>query len=330
MPHLPTHRPRRNRKSQVIRDMVQETRLTAHDFIFPLFLIEGQNQAVEVASMPGIFRYSPDRIIDEIGRCVELGIKSFAPFPSINDALKDRLARESANPEGLYLKTVADIKRQFPDVMLMTDVAMDPYSSDGHDGVVDAESGEILNDASLEVLGQMALAQARAGADIIGPSDMMDGRVAWIRDVLDSNAFSHVSIMSYTAKYASAFYGPFRDALDSAPKRGDKKSYQMNPANRREALRELALDEQEGADMVMVKPALSYLDVIHDVKAHTNLPVTAYNVSGEYAMVKAAAQNGWLDGEKTMLEVLLSIKRAGADAILTYFAKEAAEVLRRE
>ncbi|SDY17096.1 porphobilinogen synthase [Hymenobacter psychrophilus] len=329
MPQVPTHRPRRNRKSQVIRDMVQETRLTAHDFIFPLFLIEGQNQQVEVKSMPGIFRYSADRIIEEIGRCVELGIHSFAPFPSINDGLKDRLARESANPEGLYLKTVADIRRQFPEVVLMTDVAMDPYSSDGHDGVVDAESGEILNDATLEVLGQMALAQARAGADIIGPSDMMDGRVAWIREVLDSNAFSHVSIMSYTAKYASAFYGPFRDALDSAPKKGDKKSYQMNPANRREALRELALDEAEGADMVMVKPALSYLDVIMDVKNHTHLPVTAYNVSGEYAMVKAAAQQGWLDGEKTMMEVLLSIKRAGADAILTYFAKEAAEVLRR-
>ncbi|MBT2558183.1 porphobilinogen synthase [Hymenobacter sp. ISL-91] len=329
MPQVPTHRPRRNRKSQVIRDMVQETRLTAHNLIFPLFLIEGQNQQAEVKSMPGIFRFSADRIIDEIGRCVELGINSFAPFPSINDNLKDRLARESANPEGLYLKTVADIRRQFPEVVLMTDVAMDPYSSDGHDGVVDAESGEILNDATLEVLGQMALAQARAGADIIGPSDMMDGRVAWIREVLDQNAFSHVSIMSYTAKYASAFYGPFRDALDSAPKKGDKKSYQMNPANRREALRELTLDEQEGADMVMVKPALSYLDVIMDVKNHTNLPVTAYNVSGEYAMVKAAAQQGWLDGEKTMMEVLLSIKRAGADAILTYFAKEAAEVLRR-
>ena len=326
---LPTHRPRRNRKSAVIRDLVQETRLTTHDFIFPLFLIEGQNQALEVKSMPGIYRYSADRIVDEIGRCGELGIKAFAPFPSISDHLKDRLARESANPEGLYLKTVADIKRQFPDVVLMTDVAMDPYSSDGHDGVVDAESGEILNDATLEVLGQMALAQARAGADIIGPSDMMDGRVAWIRRVLDENAFQHVSIMSYTAKYASAFYGPFRDALDSAPKKGDKKSYQMNPANKREALRELALDEAEGADMVMIKPALSYLDVIHAVKERTHLPVTAYNVSGEYAMVKAAAQNGWLDGEKTMMEVLTSIKRAGADAILTYFAKEAAAVLRR-
>ncbi|MGI4883623.1 MAG: porphobilinogen synthase [Janthinobacterium lividum] len=329
MPILPTDRPRRNRKSQVIRDMVQETRLTAHDFIFPLFLIEGHSQRLEVKSMPGIYRHSADTVLDEVGRCVELGIKAFAPFPSINDAKKDRLARESANLDGLYLKAVADLKRQFPDVVIMTDVAMDPYSSDGHDGVVDVDSGEILNDASLEVLGQMALAQARAGADIIGPSDMMDGRVAWIRDVLDSNAFQHVSIMSYTAKYASAFYGPFRDALDSAPKKGDKKSYQMNPANRREALRELALDETEGADMVMIKPALSYLDIIREVKDRTNLPVTAYNVSGEYAMVKAAALNGWMDGERTMMEVLLSIKRAGADAILTYFAKEAAEVLRR-
>jgi porphobilinogen synthase len=326
---LPTHRPRRNRKSEVIRNMVQETTLTTHDFIYPIFLTEGQNQLVEVKSMPGIFRYSADRIIDEIGACVELGIKAFAPFPQINEELKDRLARESANPDGLYLRTVADIKRHFPEVVLMTDVAMDPYSSDGHDGVVDPESGEILNDASLEVLGQMALAQARAGADIIGPSDMMDGRVAFIRDVLDRNAFSHVSIMSYTAKYASAFYGPFRDALGSAPKKGDKKTYQMSPANRREALRELALDEQEGADMVMIKPALSYLDIIREVRNHTTLPVTAYNVSGEYAMIKAAAQNGWVDGERTMLEVLLSIKRAGADAILTYFAKEAAQVLRR-
>jgi porphobilinogen synthase len=326
---IPTHRPRRNRKSQVIRDLVQETTLSVHDFIYPIFLIEGQNQAVEVKSMPGIYRFSPDRIIDEIGQCVDLGIKSFAPFPGLEDGVKDRLARESANPNGLYLRTVAEIKRHFPEVVLMTDVAMDPYSSDGHDGVVDPESGEILNDATLEVLGQMALAQARAGADVIAPSDMMDGRVAFIRDVLDSNGFSNVSIMSYTAKYASAFYGPFRDALDSAPKRGDKKTYQMNPANRREALRELALDEQEGADIVMVKPALSYLDVIREVRNNTTLPVTAYNVSGEYALVKAAALNGWVDGEKTMMEVLMSIKRAGADAILTYFAKEAAAVLKR-
>ena len=326
---LPTHRPRRNRKSAVIRDMVQETRLTAHDFIYPLFITEGQNQTEEIKSMPGIFRFTADRVIDEIGQCVELGVKAFAPFPNINEVLKDPMALESTNLDGLYLKAVADIKRQFPEVVLMTDVAMDPYSSDGHDGVVDPDSGEILNDASLEVLGQMALAQARAGADIIGPSDMMDGRVAWIRRVLDDNGFQHVSIMSYTAKYASAFYGPFREALASAPKKGDKKSYQMNPANRLEALRELALDEAEGADMVMIKPALSYLDIIREVKNHTHLPVTAYNVSGEYAMIKAAAQNGWIDGERTMMEVLMSIKRAGADAILTYFAKDAAAVLRR-
>jgi len=326
---LPTHRPRRNRKSAVIRDMVQETRLTAHDFIYPLFITEGQNQTEEIKSMPGIFRFTADKVIDEIGACLELGVRAFAPFPNINEVLKDPMARESTNLEGLYLKAVADIKRQFPEVVIMTDVAMDPYSSDGHDGVVDPDSGEILNDASLEVLGQMALAQARAGADIIGPSDMMDGRVAWIRRVLDENGFSHVSIMSYTAKYASAFYGPFREALASAPKKGDKKSYQMNPANRLEALRELALDEAEGADMVMIKPALSYLDIIREVKNHTHLPVTAYNVSGEYAMIKAAAQNGWIDGERTMMEVLTSIKRAGADAILTYFAKDAAAVLRR-
>ena len=326
---IPHHRPRRNRKSDAIRQMVQETRLTVHDFIFPLFLIEGQNQAVEVASMPGIFRWSLDKMLDEIGACRELGIKVFDIFPSIADAKKDRFAREGMNPDGLYLTAIRAIKRQYPDVVVMTDVAMDPYSSDGHDGLVDPESGEIQNDATLEILGQMALAQARAGADILGPSDMMDGRVAFIRDVLDRNAFSHVSIMSYTAKYASAFYNPFRDALDSAPKHGDKKTYQMDPANRREALREVALDEMEGADMVMVKPALSYLDIIREVRDYSQLPVTAYNVSGEYAMIKAAGQKGWLDPERAMMEVLLSIKRAGADAILTYFAKEAAQVLRR-
>ena len=326
---LPFHRPRRNRKSEVIRQLVQETRLTVHDFILPLFLIEGTNQAVEVASMPGVFRWSLDRMLDEIGECRALGIKTFDIFPSIADARKDRFAREGTNPDGLYLNAIREVKRQFPDVVVMTDVAMDPYSSDGHDGLVDEESGEIMNDATLEILGQMALAQARAGADILGPSDMMDGRVAFIRDVLDANAFSHVSIMSYSAKYASAFYNPFRDALDSAPKRGDKKTYQMDPANRREALREIALDEAEGADMVMIKPALAYLDIIREVRDFTQLPVTAYNVSGEYAMIKAAAQKGWLDGERAMLEVLLSIKRAGADAILTYFAKEAAQVLKR-
>lgn len=322
-----TIRPRRNRKSEAIRDMVQETSLTVNDFIYPLFLIEGQNQAVEVNSMPGIFRFTTDKVLEEVSQCVELGIKAFAPFPSINESLKDRFASESWNPEGLYPRTIAEIKKNFPEVAIISDVAMDPYSSDGHDGIVD--NGEILNDATLEVLGKMALAQARAGADIVAPSDMMDGRVAYIRNVLDSNGFQNVSIMSYTAKYASAFYGPFRDALSSAPKKGDKKTYQMNPANSREALIETELDIREGADFLMVKPALAYLDIIKLLRENSNLPIAAYNVSGEYAMVKAAAQNGWLDGEKAMLESLTSIKRAGADIILSYFAKEFAQYLRK-
>ncbi|QHL88490.1 porphobilinogen synthase [Nibribacter ruber] len=326
MNHL-TRRPRRNRKSDVIRDLVQENHVSVHDLIYPLFITEGQNQTVAIPSMPGISRFTLDRTLDEIGQCMELGIKTFAPFPNIPEAKKDRFALESKNPEGLYLKAVSEIKRQFPGVILATDVAMDPYSSDGHDGVVD--NGEIINDASLEVLGQMALAQAQAGADIIAPSDMMDGRVAHIRNILDKHAFYNVSIMSYTAKYASAYYGPFRDALESAPKHGDKKTYQMNPANSREALIEAELDTAEGADYLMVKPALSYLDVIKLLRDNSNLPIVAYNVSGEYAMVKAAAQNGWIDGEKIMLETLLSMKRAGADIILTYFAKEFAQYLKK-
>ncbi|AKQ46763.1 delta-aminolevulinic acid dehydratase [Rufibacter radiotolerans] len=326
MNHL-TRRPRRNRKSEVIRNLVQENHLSLHDLIYPIFVTEGQNVSQAIASMPGISRFSLDRLVDEVGQCVELGIKAFAPFPNIAEEKKDRFAQESKNPEGLYLKTIVELKRQFPGIMLATDVAMDPYSSDGHDGIVD--NGEIINDASLEVLGQMALAQAQAGADIVAPSDMMDGRVAHIRQILDKHAFGHVAIMSYTAKYASAFYGPFRDALESAPKHGDKKTYQMNPANSREALIEAELDTLEGADYLMVKPALSYLDVIKLLRDNSSLPIAAYNVSGEYAMVKAAAQNGWLDGEKVMLETLLSMKRAGADIILTYFAKEYAQYLKR-
>lgn len=320
-------RPRRNRKSAVVRNMTAETTLSVNDLIFPLFILQGDNQKVPVTSMPGIFRYSPDLMLEEINACVQFGIQSFALFPVIQESLKDKYATESHNPESLYPTTISKIKSNFPDVCLMTDVAMDPYSSDGHDGIV--ENGEILNDATLEVLGKMALTQARAGADIIGPSDMMDGRVQYIREVLDSEGFTQVSIMSYTAKYASAFYGPFRDALDSAPKSGDKKTYQMNPANRREALIEADLDVAEGADFLMVKPALAYLDVIRLLKDNFALPVAAYNVSGEYAMVKAAAQNGWLDGEQAMQECLLSIKRAGADVILTYFAKEFAEILHK-
>ncbi|MCJ8165421.1 porphobilinogen synthase [Pontibacter sp. E15-1] len=322
-----TRRPRRNRQTAAIRDMVQEATLHLQDLIFPLFLIEGQNQKTEISSMPGIYRYSLDMLLEEIAACVALGIKVFAPFPSIPEEKKDKYATESHNPEGLYPTAIREIKKRFPEVALVTDVAMDPYSSDGHDGIV--ENGEILNDETLEVLGKMALTQAQAGADIVAPSDMMDGRIGHIRQVLDENGFQKVAIMAYTAKYASSFYGPFRDALGSAPKAGDKKTYQMNYANSREALIEAELDTAEGADYLMVKPALSYLDVIRLLRDNSHLPIAAYNISGEYAMVKAAAQNGWIDGEKAMIEILTSIKRAGADIILTYFAKQYAEYLQK-
>ena len=315
-----THRPRRNRKSEVIRNMVQEHTVSVNDFIFPLFLIDGKKKTSEVNSMPGIFRYSPDLMLKEIESCMKLGIKAFDVFPSINDKLKDKRATESLNKNGLYLKTLTQIKKEFPEACIMTDVAMDPYSSDGHDGFV--EKGEIVNDKTLSILAKMAVAQADCGIDIIGPSDMMDGRVGVIREALDKAGHTNVSIMSYTAKYASAFYGPFRDALDSAPKFGDKKSYQMNPANSKEALIEAQLDTSEGADFLMVKPALSYLDVIKDLSTNFELPIAAYNVSGEYSMVKAAAAKGWIDGDRVSDEILLSIKRAGASIILTYFAKE--------
>jgi len=314
------HRPRRNRKTQVIRDLVQENTLSVNDFIFPLFLVDGKNKKTEVKSMPGIFRYSEDLLLKEIESCMKLGLKTFALFPNIEEKLKDKSATESWNKKGIYLKAVKEIKKKFPEAVVMTDVAMDPYSSDGHDGIV--KYGQILNDETLEVLARMSVAQAEAGADIVGPSDMMDGRVGFIREALDDAGFTNVSIMAYTAKYASAFYGPFRDALDSAPKFGDKKTYQMNPANSKEALLEAELDFSEGADFLMVKPALSYLDVIKLMNDNFTLPIAAYNVSGEYAMVKAAAQKGWVDGDKICDEILLSIKRAGAKVILTYFAKE--------
>jgi len=300
--------------------MVEETRLSVKDFIFPLFLIEGNKQQVEVSSMPGIFRYSTDLILREIESCMKLGIMAFDIFPAYPESKKDKTATESYNPETFYLQAISAVKRTFPEACVMTDVAMDPYSSDGHDGLV--RDGKILNDETLEILGKMTLAQARAGADIIGPSDMMDGRVGFLRNVLDTNGFQEVSIMSYTAKYASAFYNPFRDALDSAPKSGDKKTYQMDPANANEALIEADLDVKEGADFLMVKPALAYLDIIKLLKDNYQVPIAAYNVSGEYAMIKASAEKGWLDGERAMLESLLSIKRAGANVILSYFAKE--------
>lgn len=319
-------RPRRNRKSEGIRAMVRETFVSLTDFIFPLFVVDGENKKIEIKSMPGVYRWSEDHLLAEIGECVALGITSFVLFPAVEDHLKDTYASYGLSDDNFYLRIARSVKQKYPQVILMSDVAMDPYSSDGHDGLV--RGGEILNDETLPILAAMAVAQAKAGFDIIGPSDMMDGRVGVIREALDDAGYSDVSIMSYTAKFASAFYGPFRDALDSAPKLGDKKTYQMDPANKWEALRELQLDEEEGADFVMVKPALCYLDVIHLLKENSTVPVAAYNVSGEYAMLKAAGEKGWIDYKRAMPEMLLSIKRAGADVILTYFAKEYAQWLR--
>lgn len=317
-----SRRPRRNRRTESMRNMVQETQLGLSDLIFPMFVQEGVGLKIEIKSMPGIYRFSPDTLLIEIAEIYALGLRAICLFPNYDENKKDKYGSEATVHDTLYLRCLRAIKAQFPDLTLMTDVALDPYSSDGHDGVV--ENGEILNDVTVEILCKMAVAQAQAGADIIGPSDMMDGRVGAIRGALDAAGYTHVSIMAYTAKYASAFYGPFRDALDSAPKFGDKKTYQMNPANVKEALLEAELDYAEGADILMVKPALSYLDVIKTLHDNFNVPIAAYNVSGEYAMLKAAAQNGWIDGPKAMMEMLLSMKRAGADVILTYFAKEVA------
>jgi len=315
-------RPRRNRKSAVIRDMIQETHLSSSNLIFPLFIVDGEKQKVEVKSMPGIYRYAIDNLLHEIESCLKLGLNSFDLFPAVEESLKDKYATESYREGTLYLRAIEAVKKNFPEACVITDVAMDPYSSDGHDGIV--ENDEILNDETLAVLGKMALAHAQSGADIIAPSDMMDGRIGYIRELLDQNGFKHVSLMSYTAKYASAFYGPFRDALGSAPKKGDKKTYQMNPANSREALIEAQLDAAEGADFLMVKPGLPYLDIIKLLNQNFDLPIAAYNVSGEYAMLKAAIANGWL-AESAILETLLSFRRAGATAILTYHAKEVLE-----
>ena len=276
--------------------------------------------------MPGIFRYSIDEMVKEIGECMALGLRNFILFPAFTEEQKDKEATISWNPENFYLQAIRAAKAAYPECTIITDVAMDPYSSDGHDGLV--QNGEILNDETLPILARMSIAQAQAGADILGPSDMMDGRVGYLREALDAAGFTHVGIMSYTAKYASAFYGPFRDALDSAPKAGDKKTYQMDPANAEEALIEAELDEMEGADYLMVKPAMPYLDVIRLLKDNSALPIAAYNVSGEYAMAKAAAQNGWLDDTAIMLEMLTAIRRAGADVVITYFAKQYATWLK--
>jgi porphobilinogen synthase len=317
-------RPRRNRKSAVIRKMVEENQVATNHLIYPLFITNGTNIKTEISSMPNIYRYSLDLLLSEMEECIDLGLNSFVLFPVVKDDLKDKYATYSYADDNFYLKAIDRIKKEFPQIALMSDIAMDPYSSDGHDGIVD--NGEILNDETLVVLQKMALAQAQAGIDIIGPSDMMDGRVGAIRNILDNNDFTSTSIMSYSAKYASAYYGPFRDALDSAPKFGDKKTYQMNPANKREAIIEAQLDVEEGADFLMVKPALAYMDVIHLLNEKFDLPITAYNVSGEYAMIHAAAQKGWIEYDKVMMETLLGFRRAGASSILTYFAKDFAKL----
>jgi porphobilinogen synthase len=317
-------RPRRNRNSPVVRAFAREAELRADRFILPLFLHAGRGD-VPIASMPGCMRHDRDGLLRECEGALQDGIGAVVLFPAVDEALKNPTGDEAWNEKGLIPETIRSLKRRFPELTVITDVALDPYSSDGHDGIV--KNGRILNDETIAVLCKQAIVQARAGADIVAPSDMMDGRVGALRRALDAEGFSEVAIMSYTAKYASAFYGPFRDALDSAPRFGDKKTYQMDPANRREALREVAADEAEGADIVMVKPAGPYLDVIAEVRAATALPVAAYQVSGEYAMLKAAAANGWLDERRTTLESLLSIRRAGADVILTYAARQAARWL---
>lgn len=319
-------RPRRNRKSESIRRLVKESYLSPGDLIYPVF-IHDKEADEEINSMPGCKRFSLKGLMKEVDKSLGLGISAFVLFPSIDESLKSPLCEESYNSDGLVQRAVRSIKDSFTEITVITDVALDPYNSEGHDGVVSPE-GEILNDYTVEILCKQALSHAHAGADIISPSDMMDGRIGAIREILDEEEFTNVSIMSYTAKYASAFYGPFRGALDSAPKSGDKKTYQMDPANSREALRELMLDEEEGADIVMVKPASHYLDLVYLFKENTDLPVAAYQVSGEYLMIKAASASGWLDEDKVILESLISIKRAGADMILTYFAPKAAELLK--
>lgn len=319
------HRPRRNRRTPAIRSMVRETSLTPADFILPLFFHEDEAD-VAIASMPGVTRWSLDSLVREAGEAHAMGIPAVVLFPKINEALKTPAAEEAKNSEGLVAQAIRKLKAAHPSLCVITDVALDPYNSDGHDGLVHrADSGElsILNDETVWVLCEQALCHARAGADIVAPSDMMDGRVEAIRQTLDDEGFTQVSILSYAAKYASAFYGPFRGALDSAPKDGDKRTYQMDPANSREAIREVRLDDAEGADILMVKPAGLYLDVIAKIRQETTLPLAAYQVSGEYLMLKNAAASGWLDEKAIVLESLIAIKRAGADMILTYFAKQA-------
>lgn len=318
-------RNRRLRTSEAIRSLVRETTLSPNDFIVPLFVVEGKGVKEEIASMPNYFRYSLDLLEKEVKELWNTGLKAVLVFVKVPDNLKDNEGTEALNAEGLMQRAVKTIKNAVPEMLVMTDVALDPYSSYGHDGIV--ENGEILNDATIKVLAKMALSHVKAGADFVAPSDMMDGRILAIRELLEKNNFAKAGIMSYSAKYASAFYGPFRDALDSAPGFGDKKTYQMDPANREEAIKETLMDIEEGADIVMVKPGLCYLDIVRDIRSAVDVPVAVYQVSGEYAVIKAASEKGWLDHDAVMLEQLTAIKRAGAQMIASYFAKDAVKLL---
>ena len=319
---------RRNRilrQSAAIRELVAETSLSPNDFIVPLFIDEGENLKTEISSMPGYYRMSLDNTVKEVKELWKMGLRSVLLFIKCKDELKDNKGTEALNSNGLMQRSIKAIKNAVPEMLVMTDVALDPFSSYGHDGIVEGQ--EIVNDATVEVLAKMSVSHAQAGADFVAPSDMMDGRIGAIRKALEENGFTKTGIMSYSAKYASCFYGPFRDALDSAPGFGDKKTYQMNYQNRVEAVKETLMDVEEGADIVMVKPALAYLDIIREVKNAVNVPVSAYNISGEYAMIKAAAKMGWLDENNAILETLTAIKRAGADLIATYFAKDAVRLI---
>ena len=325
-------RNRRLRTNEAIRSLVRESLVTPDDFQAPLFVVEGSGIKQEIASMPGYFRYSLDLLKKEVEELWSLGIKSVLLFVKVEEKLKDNRGTEAVNPNGLMQRAIKTVKETNPEMIVMTDVALDPYSEFGHDGII--ENGKVLNDPSVEVLAKMALSHAEAGADFVAPSDMMDGRILAMRKMLEENSFFNTGIMSYSAKYASAFYGPFRDALDSAPVDAqdipkDKKTYQMDPSNRDEAIRETLMDIEEGADIVMVKPGLCYLDIVRDLKNTVNVPISVYQVSGEYAMIKAAAEKGWLDHDAVVMEQLTAIKRAGADFISTYFAKYAAKLLQK-
>lgn len=320
-------RPRRNRRTENLRRLVQETDLAAHNLILPVFLVADKSARVAIPSMPGIFREGLDSLFETCERAQDLGIPGLALFPVIDPGLKDETGSEALNAKSFLPESIRLLKKEFPQLLLFCDVALDPYTSHGHDGIV--KDGQILNDESVKILIQQALVLAQAGADFVSPSDMMDGRIAAIRAGLDEKGFQNTGMLSYCAKYASSFYGPFRDALASSPQFGDKKTYQMDPRNRREALREARLDQSEGADILMVKPALAYLDVISDLRQHSDLPIAAYQVSGEYAMIKAAGEKGWINAPRIMMESLISIRRAGADMIFTYAALEVAEALKR-